>query len=115
MRKLILLVVGLVFYGTSYAEDNSIYVITNKPISVSETEEWSASTSPAYQELQQITTEVEGRMLESAIRNVKSTICSSVGDAAVKVYFTFDASAKVFGIGTSTGAGIEVTFDCKSS
>lgn len=114
MRKLILLVAGLALSGASYADDDSIYVITNKTVASSQAGELAALEFPAYIEQDSFSTKVEANALKSAIGNARSAICSSVGDATVKVYFTFDADAKVFGIGTSTGAGIEVTFECAS-
>ncbi|WP_421911258.1 hypothetical protein [Marinobacter sp.] len=116
MRKLIFVIVALLYSGSNFADDNSIYVITNSSMPVSF---YGAPSTPLMYggtpSYNQVVSEVERGKLEAAIRDVRSSICNSVENASVKVYFTFDADAKIFGIGTSTGAGIEVNFECKSS
>lgn len=60
-----------------------------------------------------IVNKVGAEKIATTIRDVKTTVCGAVESGDIKVYFTFDADGKVFGIGASAGAGIEVTFNCE--
>jgi len=53
--------------------------------------------------------------VKELIKEVKDSVCSTIGDADVRVWLSFDASGKVLGIGTSTQAGMEVSFHCKDA
>jgi hypothetical protein len=58
---------------------------------------------------------IDGNKIANTIRDVKTTVCSAVESGSVKVYFTLDVEGKILGIGASSGAGIEVTFNCEKS
>lgn len=115
MLKLTLLVLGLIFSASIRAQDDTILVITYEPIPQGPLVGFSNIGNTFVPGLESVPVEIEKESLEDAVRKVKSSICLAVGDASVKVYFTFDAGMRAFGLGTSAGAGIEVTFDCKTS
>ncbi len=58
---------------------------------------------------------ISDEQITGSINKVKKTICSAVKNGEVKVYFSFDAEAGIFGIGASAGAGFEVTFKCNNT
>lgn len=47
-----------------------------------------------------------------SIHTIRKTICSSAGNADVKVWFSIDANGKILGIGMAAQSGLEVTFHC---
>jgi hypothetical protein len=51
--------------------------------------------------------------VKNLVERVRDAVCSSVGDADVRVWISIDASGKLLGVGASTQSGLEVTFHCR--
>lgn len=51
-------------------------------------------------------------IIVDTITKTKAVICQAAKGGSVKVYFSIDASGKFLGIGASSEAGIEITFNC---
>ncbi|MBY0544680.1 MAG: hypothetical protein K2Q14_03935 [Gammaproteobacteria bacterium] len=57
--------------------------------------------------------DISSDKIRNTIRNIQNTICNVVTDNTdIKVWFSIDASGKLFGIGTATQSGLEITFHC---
>lgn len=112
--KTLLLVVFFIFPITIFAADDiKIPFITNVNTvndallkgAQNSNKDINCNTKP-------IVKEIDGNKIAKTIREVKTTVCSAVESGSIKVYFTLDVEGKIFGIGASSGAGIEVTFNC---
>lgn len=57
-------------------------------------------------------TQISAPQIAKFIKDIKSTACYADKHSTVKVWISFDASLKAFGVGTSSNAGMEVTFNC---
>ena len=57
--------------------------------------------------------QVDAGKLTKFVRNIRDTLCSSIGDADVKVWVSFDAQAKMLVVSANGQTGIEVVFHCK--
>jgi len=112
--KTILLVLFIIFpiavFGT---DDIKIPFITN----VNTLNESNSKSTQDYEKsinwnTKPIVKEIAGNEIAKTIHDVKTTVCGAVESGSVKVYFTLGAEGKILGIGASSGAGIEVTFNC---
>lgn len=74
-----------------------------------------SSNKTSTQETYVAYTYISTNDIQNTISDIKNSICSSVGDADIKVWLSLDACGKVLGLGMSTQGGVEVTFHCKET
>lgn len=53
--------------------------------------------------------------LKKVTSQMHNSVCASIGDGDVRVWFSIDADGKLLGVGASAESGLEVTFHCKKS
>lgn len=116
MKKVRLSFIVLLLASPVLAKDVQIPFVTNtyEYTNATGTHNPELTVRPVMMSKKTQVTDVTSNKVEETIRNVKNTVCSVVENGSVKVYFSFDVEGKVFGVGTSSEAGIEVTFECKN-
>lgn len=122
MTKLILVLSVILFSTLSYAEDKTIPVLV-KTVSFQVDKNGAKELVPlkalpntaGFTKITFEKVDFKQELIVTTIKKVKKTICTAVEVGDVTVYFSFDTEAKLFGIGASSEAGIEVTFKCNNT